>query len=52
LLRTPGVNDATAESAPEDHTREVDLPSETVLDLPAFLAEDGGGADVYSVAAE
>ena len=53
LLRTPGVNDAAAESASEDHAREKDLPSETALDLPAFLAEDGGGADdVYSVAAE
>jgi ParB family chromosome partitioning protein len=53
LLRTPGVNDATAEGAAEDHTREGDLPSETVLDLPASPADDGEAADdVYSVAAE
>ena len=34
LLRTPGVNDATAESASEDHTREKDLPSETASICP------------------
>ena len=40
LLRTPGVNDAAAESEPAG-------------ELPAFHAEDGGGAnEVYSVAAE
>jgi len=52
LLRTPGVNDAPAQSACEDHTGEADSPSKTALDLPAFLAENSEGTDVYPVAAE
>ena len=52
LLRTPGVNDAPAQSACEDHTGEEDSPSKAALDLPAFLAEDSEGTDVYPVAAE
>ena len=52
LLRTPGVNDEAAESACEDDSGEEDPLSEPASELPVFLAEDGGAADVYSVAAE
>ena len=52
LLRTPGVNDEAVGSACEDDSGEKDPLSEPASELPVFLAEDGGAADVYSVAAE
>ena len=52
LLRTPGVNDAAAESACEDHTGEEDPLSEAALDRPSFVQRTVEAADVYSVAAE